>query len=59
LSAWIAGQGFELLIDGGACGYGIHVYYRRFDETAPARQADMLRQAAAFCPTDARFQTQP
>jgi mannosyltransferase len=59
LSAWIAEQGFEMLIDGDACGYGIHVYYRRFDETAPARQADLLHQAAAFCPTDPRFQAQP
>lgn len=59
LNAWIAGQGFELLIDGGACGYGIHVYYRRFDGQATTRQTELLRAAAIFCPTDPRFQTQP
>lgn len=59
LTAWIDEQEFELLIDAGACGYGIHVYYRRFDGQAAARQTELLRQAAAFCPTDPRFETRP
>jgi 4-amino-4-deoxy-L-arabinose transferase-like glycosyltransferase len=57
LSAWITEQQFELLIDAQACGWGIHVYYRRFDELAPMRQAELLRLAAAFCPSDPRFQS--
>jgi 4-amino-4-deoxy-L-arabinose transferase-like glycosyltransferase len=59
LSEWISAQHFDLLIDASACGYGIYVYYRRFDELATARQAELLRQAAAFCPTDPRFQSPP
>ena len=57
LTTWINDQQFELLIDGGTCGYGIHVYYRRFDELAQSRQSELLRQAALFCPMDPRFQS--
>lgn len=56
MNAWIDEQQFVLLIDGAACGWGIHVYYRRFDSLAPARQAELLRAAATFCPSDRRFQ---
>jgi hypothetical protein len=56
IDAWIDEQQFVSLIDGAACGWGIHVYYRRFDALASARQAELLRAAAVFCPTDPRFQ---
>lgn len=59
LTSWINDQQFELLIDGETCGYGIHVYYRRFDDLAATKQAELLRQAAIFCPTDPRFQSSP
>ncbi len=59
LTAWIKEQQFQLLIDGRTCGRGIYVYYRRFDDLASARQAELLRHAAAFCPTDPRFQSPP
>ena len=32
LTGWVTAQHFDLLIDGYACGWGIHVYYRRLDE---------------------------
>jgi hypothetical protein len=57
LTIWLNNQQFELLIDSKACGWGIYVYYRRFDDQASARQADLLRRAAIFCPTDPRFRS--
>lgn len=59
LTDWVTAQGFDLLIAGSACGWGIDVYYRRFDDRPAAHQADLLRQAAEFCPTDPRFATAP
>ncbi len=56
LTAWVSAEHFELLIDGGACGWGIHVYYRRFDEQPADRQAELWAKAAEFCPSDPRFQ---
>jgi hypothetical protein len=58
LGAWIADQGFELLIDGRACGVGIHVYYGGPSREAQARQAELMGEAAAFCPADPRFQAE-
>ena len=52
---WIAAREFDLLIDTEACGHGLSVYYRRFDDAAPARQAELLERAARFCPSDPRF----
>ncbi len=63
LTGWITGHQFDLVIDGYVCGRGIHVYYRRSDPSSPAealaRQAELLRQAAIFCPADPRFQSPP
>jgi 4-amino-4-deoxy-L-arabinose transferase-like glycosyltransferase len=59
LTQWVTAQGFDLVIDGYACGWGIHVYYRRADDQAPAKRAELLRRAADFCPTDPRFQSPP
>jgi 4-amino-4-deoxy-L-arabinose transferase-like glycosyltransferase len=52
---WIAAREFDLLIDSAACGHGLSVYYRRLDDTAPARQSGLLDKAATFCPSDPRF----
>jgi hypothetical protein len=59
LTEWAAGQQFELLIDGYACGMGVSVYYRRTAGPAPERQAALLQEAASFCPSDPRFRAQP
>jgi 4-amino-4-deoxy-L-arabinose transferase-like glycosyltransferase len=56
ITAWITEQQFELLVDVWACGQGVLVYYRRFDDLTTVRQAELLRAAAEFCPTDPRFQ---
>ena len=55
LTTWVNDTGFELLIDGFQCGWGIHVYYRRADDAAAGRHAELLRLAEAFCPSDPRF----
>jgi mannosyltransferase len=56
LTAWVVDQHFDLLIDSAACGYGIYVYYGRFDDLSVDRQAGLLHKAASFCPSDPRFQ---
>ena len=55
ITDWITEQEFELLVDVWACGHGILVYYRRFDDLTEMRHAELLRAAAEFCPTDPRF----
>ncbi len=55
LTSWVTDHGFELLIDGFQCGWGIHVYYLRSDGAAEARHAELMHLAEDFCPTDPRF----
>lgn len=54
---WITARDFLFLVDGHTCGSGIHVYYRRFDDRAAARHAELMEAARQFCPADPRFQT--
>jgi hypothetical protein len=55
LTAWATDQGFEKLVNSRTCGWGIHVYYGRFDDQAATREADLLKEAAVLCPNDPRF----
>jgi hypothetical protein len=59
LQTWIEQQGYVLLIDGRACGSGIHVYYGRSGNGTEERKAELMRKAAEFCPGDPRFQPSP
>jgi mannosyltransferase len=57
LTAWVIDQHFDLLVD--ACGYGVYVYYKRFDGLSTVRRANLLCRAAEFCPRDPQFQISP
>ncbi len=57
LASWIQAKGFELLIDGYQCGWGVHAFYLRTDGAIETRQADLMRRAESFCPSDPRFRS--